>query len=194
MPHSVEVGQRPRLPHSEPHRRHTGANRFSLPAIGPEVSIRPIQPCDWRRLQVFHSRLSPETVHARFHAMKRDLTEPLAHRFTTQDGRDLVAVVATMKPDDRIVGVARYSRIDAHTAEVAFVVEDAYQGRGIGTELMRALRRVALRNGVQTFVAEILPDNVRMRALLHASGVCREQTRNGEVTVSLAVGDPEGSS
>src|SRR5437588_577546 len=126
------------------------------------VRFRPIRPNDWHRLQRFHQRLSDTTVELRFHGAKRNLSNPLAHYFTDLDGHDNVAIVATTGTRGRIIGVARYNKITATSAEVAFVVEDAYQHHGLGHRLMQRLRRVALANGITEFVAGVLPRHVPM--------------------------------
>lgn len=134
------------------------------------IRYRQIRPEDWRRLQRFHRRLSGETVELRFHGAKRELSEPLAHRFTTMDGVDEVAWIATTGTWGNIVGVARYSRITSTSAEVAFVIEDRYQGHGIGSRLLKRLREHALKNGITQFVAEVLPYNTTMLRLLKQAG------------------------
>lgn len=148
-----------------------------------DIHFRPIRPDDWHRLQLFHNRLSESTVRRRFHASKRALTTPLAHYFTDLDGRDNVAIVATTGTRGRIVGVARYNRISPTCAEVAFVVEDAYQHRGVGSRLMQRLRALALENGITEFVAEVLPGNTPMFRLLHKAGPTRVHARDGECEV-----------
>jgi GNAT superfamily N-acetyltransferase len=147
------------------------------------LHIRPIKPEDWRRLQLFHRRLSQETVVRRFHGAKRELSEPLAHRFTQLDGANDVALVATTGTRGRIVGVARYNRTSATCAEVAFVVEDAYQHHGVGRRLMRRLRGIALENGITQFLAEVLPGNTAMLHLLREAGATEVHFYPGELQV-----------
>jgi RimJ/RimL family protein N-acetyltransferase len=134
------------------------------------IHFRPIEPGDRTRLQRFHSRLSLPTVEKRFHAAKRELTEPLARRFTNLDGHDEFAIVATTGTRGRIIGVGRYCRIDDQSAEVAFVVEDAYQSHGLGGRLMRRLRAHAVADGIKEFVAYVLPYNTAMVHLLQRTG------------------------
>jgi RimJ/RimL family protein N-acetyltransferase len=152
-----------------------------------DIHFRPIRPDDWRKLQRFHARLSPSTVQHRFHGSKRELSVPLAQTFTNVDGVNDAAIVATTGTRGRIVGVARYYRLTPTSAEVAFVVEDAYQGRGIGGHLMRLLRELALANGVTEFVADVLSDNTPMFHLLQQTGTTRKRYDRGvcEVEVDL---------
>jgi RimJ/RimL family protein N-acetyltransferase len=152
-----------------------------------DVHFRAIRPDDWERLQRFHARLSPSTVQHRFHGSKRELSIPLAHTFTDVDGVNDAAIVATTGTRGRIIGVARYCRLTPSSAEVAFVVEDAYQGKGIGGRLMRHLKDLAVANGVTTFVAEVLSDNVPMFHLLEKVGPAHRRYDRGscEVVVDL---------
>lgn len=137
------------------------------------VHFRFIRPDDRHRLQLFHQRLTPGTVRLRFHSAKRELSAPLARRFTELDGHNNVAIVATTGTRGRIIGVARYCRIAPVSAEVAFVVEDAFQGHGIGRRLMQQLVAEAGKNGIREFVAEILPGNTPMLRLLEEWGPIR---------------------
>lgn len=164
----------------------------TAPATPPELvdrratrnlHFRPIRPDDWRRLQLFHDRLSEATVRRRFHASKRVLTTPLAHYFTDLDGHDNAAILATTGTRGRIVGVARYNRISPTCAEVAFVIEDAYQHHGVGRRLMQRLRALALENGITEFVAEVLPGNTPMFRLLREAGPTRVNVEGGECEV-----------
>jgi GNAT superfamily N-acetyltransferase len=96
--------------------------------------------------------------------------------------------VATTGTRGRLVGVARYCKIGATTtAEVAFVVEDAYQGCGIGTRLMKRLREQPLRNGITEFVALLLPRNERMLRLLRAVGPTQIRAESGSVEVQVGI-------
>lgn len=147
------------------------------------IHFRPIEPGDRGRLQRFHSRLSLPTIEQRFHAAKKDLSEPLARRFTDLDGHDEFAIVATTGTRGRIVGVARYARIDDTSAEVAFVVEDGYQGHGIGRRLMRRLRAHAVAAGLTEFVAYVRPNNTPMTRLLEEAGPTTARWEDGTVEI-----------
>lgn len=150
-----------------------------------DVHFRAIRPDDWRKLQRFHARLSPTTVQHRFHGSKRELSIPLAHTFAEVDGVNDAAIVATTGTRGRIIGVARYCRISPTVAEVAFVVEDGYQGKGIGSRLMGHLRNLAVANGVTVFVAEVLSDNIPMFRLLEKIGPTRRRYDRGSCEVEV---------
>jgi RimJ/RimL family protein N-acetyltransferase len=135
-----------------------------------DIHFRRIRPEDRARLQRFHKRLSIPTVAQRFHGAKLELSEPLARRFTEVNGHEEGAIVATTGTRGRIVGVARYFKLGAGSAEVAFVVEDKYQGRGIGLKLMDRIKEMALGEGIEEFIAYVLPGNDRMLHLLERTG------------------------
>lgn len=139
-----------------------------------EVQIRPIRPEDAAELRQGLRRLSARTRLQRFHAPVVELTPDQWDYLTKVDGRDHVALVATLAaPWDawragQIVGVARFirDRADASIAEVAFVVYDALQRRGIGSALRDALLAAAWRLGVRAFRAHTLYENHAVRRLL----------------------------
>src|SRR4029453_6180709 len=108
-----------------------------------------------------HARLSPETIRFRFFAPHPRLSPAEVERFTRVDHVDRVALVAVLG-DDMLAG-GRYDRIPGtDLAEVAFVVDDAHQGRGLGSVLLEHLAAIAAERGVRRFEADVLTDNVRM--------------------------------
>jgi GNAT superfamily N-acetyltransferase len=129
---------------------------------GATVVLRPIQPSDAEALERFHEALSPNTTRLRFFAPHPHLSPSEVARFTNVDHDSREAFVA-LSGDD-IVGVARYDRFDETDAEVAFVVADAWQGRGLGTVLLDHLADQASSAGVKRFVADTLAEN---RTMLH---------------------------
>ena len=136
---------------------------------GGVVSIRPITVDDGDRLVAFHSQLSAETVYRRFFAPKPRLSRRAVEHLVDVDQVDRVALVATLRGE--LVAVARYDRLDdGGSAEVAFVVRDDHQGRGLGSVLLEHLIAAAAERGVRRFVAEVLPGNRRMVATFEAAG------------------------
>jgi GNAT superfamily N-acetyltransferase len=127
------------------------------------IVIRPIQAGDRDRLRDSHERLSPETRYRRFLAVKPHLTKADVRYLVDIDGHDHVALVATLPEAEGgpIVGVARFIRIpdEPVAAEVAIVVDDALQGRGVGTELLARLADEAVARGVCRFRATMLADS-----------------------------------
>jgi GNAT superfamily N-acetyltransferase len=136
---------------------------------GRRVRIRPIAPDDKPLLQAGLQRLSPESVRRRFLGPKPRLSPAELRYLTEVDGRDHIALVAVDdSAPERLVGVARCvrSREEAETAEMAIVVDDAWQGHGVGHVLAEALARAAAEVGVRRFSAVILTDNAGAQRLL----------------------------
>lgn len=132
---------------------------------GTVLLVRPLEPGDGDALRAFHQGLSAQTVYYRFFCARGSLTDAEVEYFTHVDQRSRVALAAFA--DDRLVAVARYDRVPGTTdAEVACVVTDGWQGRGVGTTLLARLVEVARRSGVRRFVAETLLSNTRMLHLL----------------------------
>ena len=138
---------------------------------GRTVRIRPITADDLDAMMEMWSRLTMETIRLRFFAPRRMDREQMRH-FTEVDYHDRFALVA--ERNDRILGVARFDRLtdeDPQTAEFAVLVEDAEQGHGIGTALMRALLVPAQDLGITNFRGDILRENRRMQSLLKDAGL-----------------------
>jgi RimJ/RimL family protein N-acetyltransferase len=149
------------------------------------LSVRPMEPADEERLVRFHSRLSNETTHLRFFSVHPSLTHAELVRFTHVDHGDREALVAVL--NEEIIGVARYDRlVGADEAEVALVIEDAWQHHGVGTLLFRRLCETARTRGIRCLVADTLPDNSRMLRLFDASGlVASKRFADGVVRVVM---------
>ena len=142
---------------------------------GGTVHLRPIVPSDADALTAFHGRMSTRTRYLRYFGAYPQIPQRDLVRFTTVDHRERVAFVALLGDD--IVAVARYERIDSGpTAEVAFVVEDRHQSRGLGPILLEHLAAAARERGVERFVAEVLAENSAMLGVFRAAGyqVARE--------------------
>jgi acyl-CoA synthetase (NDP forming)/RimJ/RimL family protein N-acetyltransferase len=135
---------------------------------GATAHLRPISPQDAESIQRFHQGQSPESIYLRYFAPMPRLSARDVHRFTHVDHVDRVAFVCTV--GDHIVGIARYDRIDADSAEVAFNVSDAHQGRGLGSVLLEHLTAAARENGIHRFTAEVLPHNRKMLTVFREAG------------------------
>ncbi|WP_106848043.1 GNAT family N-acetyltransferase [Blastococcus sp. Marseille-P5729] len=128
---------------------------------GGTVHVRPITPADADALVAMHARTSERTRYLRFFGPYPRIPDRDLKRFTTVDHRDRVALIVTVGPD--LIAVGRYDRYpDTDTAEVAFLVEDAHQGRGLGPMLLEHLAAAARENGIKKFAAEVLAENGRM--------------------------------
>ncbi|MDQ2750035.1 MAG: GNAT family N-acetyltransferase [Actinomycetota bacterium] len=151
------------------------------------MHLRPIRASDAEGLVSFHSGLSARTRYLRYFSAYPRMSERDVYRFTHVDHHDRVALIALLGGE--IIAVGRYERAP-HTdeAEVAFVVADAHQGRGIGSVLLEHLAAAARENGVKRFQAIVLAENTAMIRVFRQAGY--ETTRHleyGEVTLEFAV-------
>ena len=133
---------------------------------GTVLYLRPLRPDDLDREVAFIAGLSQQTLYYRLQYSSRSVSREDAARLLELDYRDRMAVGALSgaAPDETIVGVSRYARIDgSDQAECAIVVADAWQGRGVGTELMRSLAQAARASGIRTLPDHVPLNNVRWR-------------------------------
>jgi acetyltransferase len=134
---------------------------------GTRLGIRPIRPSDKAALSAGLTSLSELSRHRRFLSPKVRFTAAELRYLTELDGHDHAALVAHL-PDGTGVGVARYVRMPGHppTADVAIVVADAMQGRGLGSLMADELAVIAAEKGIHRFSADILSDNLPAQRLL----------------------------
>lgn len=149
-------------------------SRSVVLANGEEITIRPIRPTDEQGIKDLVFALSQETLYNRFmtHSQRFETRQILD--FVYIDHRKNVAFVAVVPEahGEDIVGVGRYY-LDERTnrAEVAFVVRDDWQGRGIGKILFKQLETTARQSGIAGFTAEVLRDNRKMQAVFNNCGL-----------------------
>lgn len=136
---------------------------------GTEIRFRPIRPEDAPRLVELYDRLSQHTAYQRFFTIMKRLPPDWARMLATVDFHHRLAIVAEHGPPEapELVAVARYEPTDdPGTAEVALVVQDGFQGRGLGVLLLQHLLAAAEARGIRRFRAYVLGDNPRMLGLL----------------------------
>jgi len=152
---------------------------------GSTTHVRPILPSDADALQAFHVAQSERSTYLRFFATLTRLPDRDLERFTRVDHDDRVALVA-VTADEQIIGVARYDRVGADEAEVAFNVADAHHGRGLGSVLLEHLAAAARERGVRRFTADVLPQNGKMIGVFREAGYAvRQSIEDGVVTVAF---------
>ena len=137
---------------------------------GTRVPVRGIRVEDAGALQRLVGRSSDRSVELRFFGPLKELSDKMAGRFADVDGRDRFALVA-LDPEntEEIVGVVRYARSgDDDGAEYAALIEDRFQGRGLGIGLTRGLIEAARENGIGHLYALVLRENVGMLKLLRS--------------------------
>jgi len=136
---------------------------------GSVVRIRPIQPDDAPRLQELHSRLSRQTAYQRFFSIVKRLPSDWARVLANVDYHQRLALVAEGRAGTglELIGVGRYEPTgEKGTVEVAFVVQDGWQNRGLGTILFNDILRAAAERSLRRFCAYVLADNQRMLDLI----------------------------
>jgi GNAT superfamily N-acetyltransferase len=146
------------------------------------VTSRPMRDDDGERILRLFDRLSPETRYRRFFSPITKLDERMLADLVGVDHEQREAFVALV--DDEIIGVARYDRRhdDPATAEIAVVVEDAWQGKGVGRYLMKRLGVEADRRGITRLTADVLPSNEAPVKLARAVAPMVEVTFSGGET------------
>jgi acetyltransferase len=136
---------------------------------GTDIVIRPIRPEDAEMEQQFVRNLSPEAKYFRFMNALQELSQEMLVRFTQIDYYNEMALIA-VKPGDPVeeqIGVVRYTtNLDQKTCEFALVVSDAWQGHGIGYQLMQKLMEIARDRGLERMEGQVLGNNTRMLTLM----------------------------
>jgi RimJ/RimL family protein N-acetyltransferase len=154
---------------------------------GTTVTIRAIRPEDKTRLVSAFKNLDRESVYTRFFHYVRELTEQDLRRATEIDFDREVALLVTTKAGDEetVIGTGRYvifEEADAgRSAEVAFVVEEDYQGLGIASRLLRHLVQIGRQQNVSRFKADVLSGNQAMLRVFAGSGLPMKKQRDGTV-------------
>lgn len=151
---------------------------------GATVPARLIRPADAGALRRFHHRLSQRSIYLRFFEIVPDLSDERARYFTQLDGVQRVAIVA-LDPNDNseIIAVARIDRgPTTNTGELALIVEDRWQGAGIGSAFTKLLLEFASRRGCRQIFAYVLPENHQMLSLLHDLGLPLHSRFDGGAT------------
>ncbi|OKJ03705.1 acyl-CoA synthetase [Streptomyces sp. CB01249] len=160
---------------------------------GGTARIRPITTDDAERLVSFYEQVSDESKYYRFFAPYPRLSAKDVHRFTHHDYVDRVGLAVTVGGE--FIATVRYDRIDAtgrpasapaDEAEVAFLVQDAHQGRGVASTLLEHIAAVARERGIRRFAAEVLPANTKMIKVFRDAGYTQQRSfEDGSVHLTL---------
>ncbi|MGW1172905.1 GNAT family N-acetyltransferase [Kitasatospora sp. NPDC002543] len=162
-------------------------SRLSLPD-GTALLLRPAGPEDRAAALAMHGRCSPAALRLRYHGPVRDAGRYLEHLLDARHGRSY----AVTAPDGRIVALG-HLMWDEGEAELAVLVEDAWQRRGLGLALLRRLSAAALAAGVRTVYAVTQGSNTGLIAALRRLGApldFRAEDGTLVITATLAAGDP----
>ncbi|MFB6754662.1 GNAT family N-acetyltransferase [Streptomyces sp. NPDC056353] len=150
---------------------------------GGTARVRPITVDDAERLVSFYEQVSDESKYYRFFAPYPRLSAKDVHRFTHHDFVDRVGLAATIGGE--FIATVRYDRIGAggtpatapaDEAEVAFLVQDAHQGRGVASALLEHIAAVARERGIRRFAAEVLPANTKMIKVFMDAGYTQKRS------------------
>jgi RimJ/RimL family protein N-acetyltransferase len=139
---------------------------------GSQVLIRQVQPADALLLAEGFAQLSVQSRWMRFLTAKQELSLAELRYLTQIDHHDHEAIGALNRADGRGVGVARYIRdaTDPQAADFAITVIDAWQRRGLGSELLARLSHRARQEGIRRFTALVSADNEAVACLLRHAG------------------------
>jgi acyl-CoA hydrolase/RimJ/RimL family protein N-acetyltransferase len=140
---------------------------------GTPVFLRPVRPTDEAVLRDLLYTCSDETIHRRFLQLFRSMPHSRLQQIVNLDYKEDMAILALTGPrgQEEALGMAHYSRDPAAgMADVAFLVGDTYQNRGLGSRMLEQLTRIARVNGIPGFTADVLVDNSPMLKVLHKLG------------------------
>ena len=159
---------------------------------GVAVTIRAVRPDDRERILLAFRKLDPESIYARFFTYKHELTEAELKGFTEIDFDRRVVLLATVGGGESeiMIGGGSYTTYapttDGQSAEVAFTVEEDYQGHGVASRLLHHLATIARQRGIDRFEAEMLPENRPMLSVFQRSGLLTGvATKDGVIRVIL---------
>jgi acyl-CoA hydrolase/GNAT superfamily N-acetyltransferase len=162
---------------------------------GIKILFRPIKPTDEEMMQELFYSLSEESIYYRFFHRTQVMPHKKVQRFTTIDYKKEMAIVGVVEEHGRekIIAVGRYSlEPESNMAEAALLVHDNWQGRGIGTRLLKYLIQIAKSQEIAGFKAQVLADNKAPLHIAHKTGYTVETTlENGTFHVSFKFQDRE---
>ncbi|HTO95478.1 MAG TPA: GNAT family N-acetyltransferase [Myxococcales bacterium] len=158
-------------------------------ADGTQVVLRPIRQEDGPLLQAGLLELSERTRYFRFHSPRKELSPEELSFLTEVDGESHFALAALKLPAQKLVAVGRWvrSKSEQGQAEIALVVTDALQGRGLGQLLLSRLREAALERNVTRFTGSIIDENRAIRGLLRKLGARIGLAFRGVCEIELAL-------
>ena len=162
---------------------------------GTQIFFRPVKPTDEPPMAEMLYSLSKESVRTRYFTYSMAFPHKAVQKLTNIDYRNDLAIVGVVPSPagEEIVAIAQYY-LDPNTqaAEVAFLVQDEWQAKGMGTFLLQYLATVARQRGVRRFYAKVLPINRPMLNIFHNSGYKVNTEFDGEtysVTFDLTKGE-----
>jgi len=167
-----------------------GDHVFTTPAVlrnGTAVTIRVMRPDDRDRLIAAFAKLEQSSIYTRFFSYRKEIPESALARIAAIDFVNTAGLVATIGSggSETVIGGASYiggvADDGERFAEVAFTIEEDYQGQGLASRLFAALATLARRHGIARFTADVLAGNAAMLAVFERSGLSMRRRRDGGV-------------
>ena len=169
-----------------------GFREHALLKDGSWVLLRTATADDVPAMEALMQRVSAATLRMRFFGGVSQVSRAFVEQLCAPQGRDRVCLVAVWGEGEaaRVVGIGNYVALPGrNTAEVAFLVDDEFQGRGIGTLLLERLAGIAAGQGLVGFEADVLPENRSMIAVFRESGFqVRQALEGGTLHIEFPVG------
>jgi len=157
---------------------------------GTVVTLRPLRADDRQRVAEAVHGLDPQTIYTRLFSHRKELTEAGLDRIMRVDDEREVVIMATTGSGvgEAVIGGGRYVVTGEGRAEIAFTVEEDYQGQGVAGRLFAALVEVARQRGIAVFEAEVLAENPSMLRVFERTGLpMRKRSEGGIVHLELAL-------
>ena len=155
---------------------------------GTPVLIRVALPEDRDKFIAAFNQLEPNSIYTRFFSMRKGLSSAELDRITASDFVNFVSLAAIVgsRPDETLIGGASYVSLPSadgtRAAEVAFTIEEDYQGQGLASKLLAGLAAIARQQGMTRFEADVLAGNAPMLKVFERSGLPLTKARDGSVT------------
>ncbi len=192
-PQAVAATALTTAPPEQPYPQHWEAD--VLLADGGVVHLRPSGPADADEIRAMHGRMSSRSLYLRYFSVFEEVSEEHVSLFTAVDHYDSAGIVAVLA--GHIIAAGTYHRNrtgDTDAAEVAFLVEDSQQRRGLGSVLLEHLAAAAEERGIRRFTAEVLGENTSMmRVFLDAGYSVRREYESGVVDLAFDIQPTERS-
>ena len=155
---------------------------------GTPVLIRVAMPQDRERVVAAFAKLEAASIYTRFFSMRKEFSAAELDRFSGSDFVNTLSLAALVgsAPDETMIGGATYVVLPSaggeKSAEVAFTIEEDYQGQGLAGQLLAMLQRIARQHGISFFEADVLVGNAPMLKVFQRTGLPMKKTTEGGVT------------
>jgi GNAT superfamily N-acetyltransferase len=164
---------------------------------GTPVTIRAVRPDDKQKINEAFTNLEPDTIYTRYFRYKKRLSDEELKWATELDFENDVALFVTIQEGDReiVIGGARYSALRSDPdapkrAEIAFTVEEDYQGQGIASRLLTHMAGIAREKGVSFLEAEVLSQNKAMLVVFERGGLpMKKKYEDGVIYLSMSLSE-----